>query len=184
LSAPLARPPWPSEESEEAVERNMSALEKITLTLRLVSLLTGVASGTAQIVRGVAAVPQQIMAPRSGKWWNENEGRWILTNMDEEAKSLEGVPEDNSDILGDVQKKLDKEVEEGPKGEVLDMYYYEQLEVPADAEPAAIKRRYYLLARKYHPDKCGADDKEAAEKFKAIAEAYQVLSDPELRAKR
>jgi len=38
------------------------------------------------------------------------------------------------------------------------------------------------MARKYHPDKVGPDDKEAADKFKAAAEAYQVLSDPELRA--
>lgn len=38
------------------------------------------------------------------------------------------------------------------------------------------------MARKYHPDKVGADDKEAADKFKDVAEAYQVLSDPELRA--
>lgn len=38
-----------------------------------------------------------------------------------------------------------------------------------------------MMARKYHPDKVGPDDKEAAEKFKAAAEAYQVLSDPELR---
>ena len=39
------------------------------------------------------------------------------------------------------------------------------------------------MARKYHPDKVAKDDKEAADKFKDIAEAYQVLSDPELRAK-
>ena len=46
-----------------------------------------------------------------------------------------------------------------------------------------MKRQYYLLARKYHPDRVGKDDKEAADKFKDIAEAYQVLSDPELRSK-
>jgi curved DNA-binding protein CbpA len=57
------------------------------------------------------------------------------------------------------------------------------LEVGPKAEPSAIKRSYYVLARKYHPDKVGKEDKEAAEKFKEIAEAYQVLSDPELRAK-
>lgn len=49
------------------------------------------------------------------------------------------------------------------------------------AEPSAIKRKYYLLARKYHPDR--NDSPEAAEKFKEVAEAYQVLSDPTLREK-
>ncbi|KAL7553524.1 hypothetical protein ACHAWF_016826, partial [Thalassiosira exigua] len=57
------------------------------------------------------------------------------------------------------------------------------LEIAPDAEPSKIKRQYYLLARKYHPDRVGADDKAAADKFKDVAEAYQVLSDPELRAK-
>ena len=60
---------------------------------------------------------------------------------------------------------------------------YDVLEVDPKAEPSAIKRKYYIMARKYHPDKVGPDDTEAAEKFKAAAEAYQVLSDPELRQK-
>lgn len=42
--------------------------------------------------------------------------------------------------------------------------------------------QYYVLARKYHPDKVGKDDIESANKFKEVAEAYQVLSDPKLRA--
>ena len=46
-----------------------------------------------------------------------------------------------------------------------------------------IKKQYYTLARKYHPDRVGKDDVEAAEKFKNAAEAYQVLSDPDLRSK-
>ena len=57
------------------------------------------------------------------------------------------------------------------------------MEIAPDAEPAKIKRQYYVLARKYHPDKVGKDDVAAAEKFKDVAEAYQVLSDPQLRAK-
>jgi molecular chaperone DnaJ len=54
--------------------------------------------------------------------------------------------------------------------------YYKILGVPRDASPEEIKRAYYKLAHKYHPDK-GGDEK----KFKEINEAYQTLSDPEKR---
>ena len=58
--------------------------------------------------------------------------------------------------------------------------YYKVLGVNKDASADDIKRSYRRLAIKYHPDK-NPDDKEAEEKFKQCAEAYEVLSDPEKR---
>ena len=58
--------------------------------------------------------------------------------------------------------------------------YYEILGVGKDASGDDIKRAYRRLAMKYHPDK-NPDDKEAEEKFKECAEAYEVLSNPEKR---
>jgi DnaJ-class molecular chaperone len=59
--------------------------------------------------------------------------------------------------------------------------YYETLGVERDASSADVKRAFRRLARELHPD-VNAHDPEAEEKFKAAAEAYEVLSDPERRA--
>lgn len=111
-------------------------------------------------------------------------GRWVLTKMTDETHILDNIPSDDSDLLGDIQAELD---DRASKRDLLttvtvkETFYYDTLEVPADADDGTIRRRYYLMAKKYHPDRQPSGDQEAAEKFKEIAEAYQVLSDPELR---
>jgi molecular chaperone DnaJ len=60
--------------------------------------------------------------------------------------------------------------------------YYEILEVPKDADDAAIKKAYRKIAMKYHPDR-NPDNKAAEEKFKEAAEAYEVLGDADKRAR-
>ncbi len=58
--------------------------------------------------------------------------------------------------------------------------YYEVLGVDKNADDAALKKAYRVLAKKYHPD-MNPGDKEAEKKFKEASEAYAVLSDPEKR---
>ncbi|GAB4086630.1 DnaJ C-terminal domain-containing protein [Myceligenerans cantabricum] len=58
--------------------------------------------------------------------------------------------------------------------------FYAELGVPKDADDATIKKAYRKLARTYHPDQ-NQGDEQAESRFKAIGEAYAVLSDPEQR---
>ena len=59
--------------------------------------------------------------------------------------------------------------------------YYETLGVARDADEVELKKAYRRLAMKFHPDR-NPGDKTAEERFKAISEAWEVLSNPEKRA--
>lgn len=146
-------------------------------------IVGGAVVGVVNVARGVAAVPQSISAPRKGKWWNEATSEWISTDL----KDIQ-VPDNDNDLLGGIENDLDSNNNTntpssvGGQVVVKDMYYYNALEVESNADGSKIKRQYYLMARKYHPDK-NPDDPAATEKFKLAAEAYQVLSDPDQRTK-
>jgi DnaJ-class molecular chaperone len=61
------------------------------------------------------------------------------------------------------------------------MSLYEILEIKSNASESEIKKAYYNLSKKYHPDKCKDDD--ATEKFQKINSAYQILMDDKVRDK-
>lgn len=79
-----------------------------------------------QVLRGIGAVPEAVMSPRQGKWWNEATHQWVYTDL-----SKAEVPESDEDILGTLKAELDasgKPTGAGA-GTVKDTYYYDLLEV-------------------------------------------------------
>lgn len=61
--------------------------------------------------------------------------------------------------------------------------YYEVLGISRDANGDVIKKSFRALAMQYHPDRNPDNPDQAAEKFKEASEAYEVLSDPDKRAR-
>ena len=58
--------------------------------------------------------------------------------------------------------------------------YYKTLGVKKDIKARDLKKAYYQMAKKYHPD-ANKDDPAAAKKFQEVSEAYECLSDPQKR---
>jgi len=93
-------------------------------------------------------------------------------------RAMEIAPEDNKRFC---QQKLE-EAKVALK-QSKEKNYYKILGVPRNAKLKEIKKSYRELALKWHPDK-NSDNPEKAEKmFQDISEAYEVLSDKELRGK-
>jgi molecular chaperone DnaJ len=61
--------------------------------------------------------------------------------------------------------------------------YYDILGVSKSANADEVKKAYRKLALKYHPDRNKENPKDSEEKFKELSEAYEVLADPEKRAR-
>jgi len=65
---------------------------------------------------------------------------------------------------------------------VKESEYYERLGVAPDASTSEIKKAYYKLAQRWHPDRVPEEEKKiASETFQGISEAYEVLNDEEKR---
>lgn len=137
--------------------------------------LGGAVAGATQVCRGVYNTPEALqMAATAKKRWDSELGAWVddFCNLREDCAKAETMEHESSD----------EEVDDRPARKVADTSFYDILEVKPNATAAEIKKNYYKVALKLHPDK-NQNDPEASVRFQKLAQAYQVLSDPKLREK-
>ncbi|CAE7351245.1 ATJ10 [Symbiodinium natans] len=139
--------------------------------------LGGAVAGATQIARGVYNTPEALSnALQANKRWDAESGLWVddCCNLRQESQEAAAIGEESSD---------EEVPDDGrPARKVADTSFYDILEVKPNATAAEIKKNYYKVALKLHPDK-NQNDPEASVKFQKLAQAYQVLSDPKLREK-
>ncbi|KEY64359.1 hypothetical protein S7711_06388 [Stachybotrys chartarum IBT 7711] len=119
-------------------------------------------------------------------WGLLHRGKTLLKNEEYEAaiQALELAAEHHPDKKEHVNSMLQKAHIALKRSKTKD--YYKVLGVANDADDRQIKSAYRKASKQFHPDKAvkqGMTKEEAEKKMASVNEAYEVLSDPELRAR-
>jgi hypothetical protein len=169
------------------------------------SLLTGLFSFLYFTSLGLIRTPAAVVGLAQGKQWDKDAEEWVDYDMAAESEVLfsltdetfvEHVKEKKTAraLYSTTRRQSVSTTPGGSSGDgagtdstkrvkknVLDRTFYDVLGVEPEATSSEIKKAYYVLAKKNHPDR-NPDNAEAKAAFQRIAHAYEVLGDETLRA--
>ncbi|EJD00714.1 TPR-like protein [Fomitiporia mediterranea MF3/22] len=146
------------------------------------------------VVRALCVAYVRLEQPKRSEWWCEEllrfegnaedidglvgraEMMMVNEKWEEAVRTFEKAFELSGRSNQDIMKRLQKAQRLLKQSRQKD--YYKVLGVPRDADERTIKKAYRKAAKTAHPDKGGSEDKMAA-----VNEAYEVLSNPELRTR-
>ena len=120
-------------------------------------------------------------AKKIGKIWDSEEKAWVFYFLDAEFDTLQTEWNKKQKNNSNNNNNNTNAATGTDEKQVKDRAYYDLLDVSTSADEITIRKAYFKSARKCHPDK-NPDDPEAHANFQALGEAYQVLSNPQLRA--
>lgn len=163
------------------------------------ALLTGLCSFLYYTSLGLIRTPTALLALMQGKQWDKDAEEWVDYDMAVESDILFSITEETfiehikekktaTDLYSPSRKQAeanrDGSAAEGTrpvrKKIVQDRTFYDTLGVEPEATASEIKKAYYLLAKRNHPDR-NPGNAEAKANFQRISQAYEVLGDENLR---
>lgn len=168
------------------------------------ALLSGIYSFLYFTTLGLIRTPTALLSYIQGKQWDKDAEEWVDYDMAIESEILFGITEEAflehvkekksaADLYSpskkqeEVKQKAEKAASAGAgagdepvkpvkKKIVQDRILYDVLGVEPEASASEIKKAYYIMARKNHPDR-NPDNAEAKANFQRISQAYEVLGD-------